>query len=270
MLPARLPPPQASHRRLRALHIGAAMALVMPAMAQAQDGAAPGVEPAEPQTEETLAPRPGEGLPVPPPPEAPEFNAAGDRIIAFEADSVAYDNDGDTVSASGAVLLRSGDQSVRADEVSWNRNTGLIVATGNVRLVDADGNQLFTDRVELTDELRAGAMENLLLALRAGGRLAAERGERSENGGIILTRAAYSGCAVADADGCPKDPSWRITADRVVYDAESKTIRFRGAYLEIFGLRVLPLVALSLRTDGNASSGYLVPDLGYSESNGVD
>src|SRR5690606_20775227 len=161
------------------------------------------------------------------------------------------------------VLLRSGDQSVRADQVSWNRMSGAILATGNVRLVDEDGNQLFTDRVELTDELRAGAMDNLLLALREGGRLAAERGTRDDVGNVILGRAAYSGCAVVDEAGCPKNPSWRITADRVVYDAENDTIRFRGAFLEVFGLRVLPLVALSLRTDGSANSGFLVPDLGY-------
>ena len=35
-------------------------------------------------------------------------------------------------------------------------------------------------------------------------------------------------------------------------------------------MRVLPLVALKLRTDGNASSGFLVPDVGYSRSNGFD
>ena len=238
--------------------------------AHAQDGSAPGIEPAEPQTEETLAPRPGEGTPLPALAPVPEFNAAGERQVAFEADGVAYDSDGDTVTAEGNVLLRSGDQSVRADQVSWNRNSGAIVATGNVRLVDEDGNQLFTDRLELTDELRAGAMDNLLLALREGGRLAAERGTRDDAGNVILDSAAYSGCAVVDSEGCPKNPSWRITADRVIYDAENDTIRFRGAFLEVFGLRVLPLVALSLRTDGSANSGFLVPDLGYSRSNGFE
>ena len=66
---------------------------------------------------------------------------------------------------------------MRADAVSWNRTTGQIVATGNIRFVDEDGNQLFTDRLELTDELKAGAMSNLLLAFREGGRLAAVEGQ---------------------------------------------------------------------------------------------
>jgi len=272
MPPAPQPPLQAHSFRLRALcsAVGAGLALALAAPATAQDGSAPGVEPAEPQTEDTLAPRPGELAPIPEPTPIPEFNAAGERQVAFEADGVAYDSQGETVTAEGNVLLRSGDQSVRADQVTWNRTSGQIVATGNVRLVDEDGNQLFTDRVELTDELRAGAMDNLLLALREGGRLAAERGTRDDAGNVFLETAAYSGCAVVDSEGCPKNPSWRITADRVVYDAESKTIRFRGAFLEVFGLRVLPLVGLSLRTDGSANSGFLVPDLGYSRSNGFE
>ena len=137
MPPARQPSLQARSPRLRALRTGAAVGLVLAllsAPAHAQDGSAPGVEPAEPQTEETLAPRPGEGTPLPAPAPVPEFNAAGERQVAFEADGVAYDSGGDTVTAEGNVLLRSGDQSVRADQVSWNRNSGAIVAIGNVRL----------------------------------------------------------------------------------------------------------------------------------------
>src|SRR5690606_38761717 len=162
----------------------------------------------------------------------------GDREIAFEATEPAYDSDADVVTASGDVVLRSGDQSVRADTVTWDRTTGQIVAVGDIRFVDEDGNQLFTDRLELTDQLKAGAMTNLLLAFREGGRVAAIEGRRSETGDIVLERAAYSGCSVVDAEGCPKQPSWRVTARRVVYDAESKRIRFEGAFLELFGQRV--------------------------------
>jgi LPS-assembly protein len=272
MPPTEQPVLQAHVVRLRALRSGAALAAVLlltvPTLAAAQDGAAPGVDTAEDQADEPLASRPAEDAPVPPP--APEFNAAGERQIAFEASTVSYDDNTDSVSASGDVVLQSGDQSVRANTVTWNRTSGQIIAEGDVRLVDEDGNQLFTDRVELTDELRAGAMSNLLLALREGGRLAAEQGVRDDAGNVVLTRAAYSGCAVETPEGCPKDPSWRITAERVVYDPVAKKIRFRGAFLEIFGARVLPLMGLTIGTDGSASSGVLVPDIGYSASNGFE
>lgn len=193
-----------------------------------------------------------------------------ERDIGFEADTLEYDSDADTVTARGNVVLREGDRSVRADEVRWDRPAGEIQASGNVRFVDADGNQLYASELELTDKFETGALEDLLLVLREGGRLAAERGERTQDGRIALQRAAYSGCSVVTADGCPKTPSWKITADRVVYDPETNRVHFENGYFSLFGQRILPLPSLDLRTDGGPNSGFLVPNLRISRSNGVE
>ena len=251
----------------------------MPALAQDSGGEGPGVdtaqelvreEPEEPFDDDQELPDDAVVVQDPDGPLTPEFNAQGQRQIGFEANALSYDQDTDTVTASGDVILRSGDQSLRADDVSWNRLTGEIIASGDVRLVDEDGNQLFTDRLELTDELEAGAMSNLLLVFREGARLAAENATRAADGDIELTRAAYTGCPVVDAEGCAKSPSWRITAERVFYDSEDKRIRFRDAHLELFGRRILPLPGLTIRADGRASSGFLIPDIGITASNGIE
>jgi LPS-assembly protein len=184
---------------------------------------------------------------------------AAQRQIGFEADNLAYEAESETISASGNVILRSEGQSLRAQEIRWDRAAGLIVATGDVFVVDRDGNRLFTQRLELTDGLKAGAMDNMLLALREGGRLSAQHGQRDEAGDIVLTGAAYSGCAVEDAQGCPETPSWRITAERVVIDMQDRRVRFKGAMLELF-----------TTTDGRAISGLLIPNLRISASNGVE
>ncbi len=280
MLPAVRLRPRFRTRRARRWLAGAALAMVLAAAhgaeAWAQDLSKHPLE--LPPPPEPAAPADGR-KPIdqaidpaaPDKPALPDAPTAGEGPIAFEADSLSYDGNSEVVTAEGSVILRRSGQSVRADTVSWNRETGQILATGNVRFVDADGNQLFTERVELTDELKAGAMENMLLALREGGRLAAVRGERNPDGTIVLSRAAYSACAVEDErTGCPKNPSWRITAERVVYDPEGKRVRFRGARLELFGARLLPLPGLVLTTDGRAVSGLLIPDIRLSASNGVE
>lgn len=201
---------------------------------------------------------------------AAQAETEGERRIAFEADTLQYDNETDTVTASGNVVARSGDESVRAEAIIWNRQTGEIVAEGNVRLVDRDGNQLFTDRVELTQELKAGTMANLLLAFRQGGRLAADMAARDDAGNIVLDQAVYSSCAVVDAEGCPRSPSWRVTARRVRYNAETDRIHFDGAHLELFGRRILPLPGLVIDADGSATSGIFIPDVGITASNGLE
>ena len=261
MPPAASMQPQALIPRLRprlllrsaaVLAIGAA-SLATPQLAAAQDLT-------RPLPEEPITPQP----PAPPP-------ASDNEVpIAFAADRIEYAQNSEQVTASGNVILRRDDQSVRSDTVTWNRDTGEIVATGNVRMVDENGNQLFTERVELTDELKTGAMENLLIAMRQGGRLAAVNGRRIDNGNVILNKAAYTGCAIEDADGCPKNPSWRVTASEVVYDEAAKRITFRGAKLEVFNLIKLPLVGLRISTEGGSVSGFLVPDFRVSRSNGVE
>jgi len=203
--------------------------------------------------------------------DAPAAEAAAeDPDIGFEADGVSYDSDTSIVTAFGNVVMKRGDQSLRADQITWNRTTGVIEATGTIRMVDADGNQLFTDRIELNDEFKAGAMQNMLLALREGGRLAAASGSRAEDGTILLDRAVYTACAIEDDQGCPRNPSWRITAKRVIYDDAKKQVTFQGARLELFGARLLPLPGLVLTTDGRPISGLLIPDVRLSASNGVE
>lgn len=190
--------------------------------------------------------------------------------IEFEADQIAYDAEAEIVTARGNVILRSDEASVRANEVVWDRNTGQIIATGSIRFVDDAGNQIFTESLELTDEFETGAMDDLLLALRQGGRLAARSAERGADGTVLLADAAYTACAVTNAEGCAKDPSWRITADRVIYDPSESRIRFQGAMLELFGARILPLPGLAVRTDGRAESGFLVPNFRIDQVNGLE
>ncbi len=203
---------------------------------------------------------------------APASSSEGqsEAPVAFEADGISYDDASDSVTAFGNVVMRRDQQSVRADKVVWNRKTGEVEASGSIRLVDSDGNQLFADSLTLDDELRAGAMQNMLLALREGGRLAAASGSRAPDGTVALSNAVYSACAVEDSAGCPVKPSWRITAERVTYDDTKKLIRFKGARLELFGARLLPLPGLLLTSDGRPISGLLIPDVRLSASNGVE
>jgi LPS-assembly protein len=238
-------------RRAHPALLALALAIVLAPPAAAQEAGA--------------EPRPGDDFAV-----AEPAADQSPRQIDFEADNLEYDSQADIVRASGNVVLRSDDRSVRADSVTWNRPAGTILAEGNVRFVDEDGNQLYTQSVELTDEFEAGAMSDLLLALREGGRLAARSGERLADGTVMLDRAAYTACAVVDGQGCPKNPSWRVTAKRVVYDAETDRVKFKGAFLELFGARLLPLPGLTVRTNGQPISGFLIPDLRISESNGLE
>ncbi|MBB4642244.1 LPS-assembly protein LptD [Rhizorhapis suberifaciens] len=189
--------------------------------------------------------------------------------IAFAADQLEYDDNTQIITASGNVQLSREGNRLRADRVVWNRSTGKVEAFGNISVTNPAGDVAYGDSIELTDTLKDGVVENLLLVLERGGRLAARRGV-TENEVITLDHAAYSPCAVEDSKGCPKEPTWQIRAVQVVYDPHRRRVTYKGARVELFGLPLIPLPGLSHPAGGSGGPGLLVPDLRYDRTNGLE
>ena len=211
------------------------------------------------QLNEPAAPISAPDAPVPP----------SEDQIGFAADALQYDSNSETVTANGNVqLLRDGNR-LRADKVIWNRTSGKVEAQGNVSVIDPEGNVAYGDRFDVTDTLKDGVVDNMLLVLQSGGRLASVKGTRV-NGIYTLNRATYTGCAVEDSDGCPKEPTWQINAIKVVYDPTKERVSYTNANIELFGLPLIPLPGLSHPVGDGGSSGLLVPNLRYDRNNGFE
>ncbi len=231
--------------------------------------------PAVAQTGESLPPQEISGEPDLQTPDVAPVTidapaVAAEDQVGFAADNLNYDSDSEIVVAEGNVAMNREAISMRADKVTWNRQTGQVFAEGNVAIKSPEGDTAYGDRIELTDSLRDGVVENLLVVLDNGSRLAAIKGTRFENGNIELENAAYTACPVEDADGCPQNPSWQIRAVRVTYDRAKNKIRYKGARVEIFGLPLIPLPGLSHPANSEAGSGILVPEIRLDRSNGFE
>ena len=189
--------------------------------------------------------------------------------VEFSADQVTYDSEGEIVTATGRVRMSRQGSYLAADQVVWNRNTGQVQARGNVVVINPQGDKLIGDTVLLTDSLRDGTVDNLLIALESGGRIVAQRGTRTGDV-TTLENAAYSACPVTTETGCPRNPSWVITAARVIHDPVNGRVRFRGGRLRIFGVTLPLLPIFSVGTDDEGATGWLPPDLKISRKNGFE
>ncbi|MGU3313980.1 LPS-assembly protein LptD [Sphingomonas sp. M6A6_1c] len=210
--------------------------------------------------------------PVAPPPASDPALAtpAADDQVQFSAGSLDYDSNADMVTALDEVrMFRQGDR-LRADKVVWNRKTGKVVATGNIAVTNPQGDVAYGDSIELTDSLKDGIVQNMLVVLEQGGRMAAERGTRHTDGSMQLDKAAYTPCAVQTSEGCPKTPSWQITAVRITYRPDRERVYFGGGQFHLFGLPALPLPAFSMPVGGGSESGLLAPDLQLDRVNGLE
>ncbi|WP_246166492.1 LPS-assembly protein LptD [Sphingomonas sinipercae] len=200
---------------------------------------------------------------------APASPAPAEEAVEFSADQLTYDSQNDVVTATGQVRMSREGNYLAADRVVWTRSTGQVRAEGNVVIVNPTGDKLVGENVALSDTLRDGTIDNLLVALEGGGRIAAERGTR--NGDVTtLENAAYSACPVTSATGCSRRPSWVITAARVIHDPATNRVLFRGGRLQLFGLTLPLLPIFSVSSDGSGATGFLPPDLKISRKNGFE
>ena len=187
-----------------------------------------------------------------------------DQPVTFTADQVQYNRTTGIVIASGHVEAWQNGHVLFADEVTFDRNTNVAAAHGNVVLLEPDGQTLFANYAELTQGMKEGVLSAMRAKLAENGRLAANGARRT--GGLIneLSHVVYSTCNV-----CLKDPSrppfWEIEANSAVQDLQHKRIEFTDATLRMFGLPVAYFPYFSNPDPSvKRQSGFLIPSIGSS------
>lgn len=195
--------------------------------------------------------------------------AAREEPVYYQSDTVDYDRERGIVTLTGKVEFWQGDRMLLADKVTYNRNTGMAAAIGNVVLLEPDGQTVFADYAELTAGMKDGVMAGLRALLAQNGRLAANGARRTDGRVNELSRAVYSTC-----DLCPNDrsraPLWQLRAREAIQDKDNKRIEYHDAVLEFFGVPVLytPFLAHPDPTEKRAS-GILVPSFGSTKHLGA-
>ncbi len=189
--------------------------------------------------------------------------------VTFTADSVEYDRQNALVIAKGHVEAWQNDHVLRADQITFDRNTGVAAAKGNVALLEPDGQVLFADYAELTQDMNNGVLRDMRAILAENGRLAANGARRTEGKINELSRVVYSTCNL-----CAKDPTrpplWQIRALSAVQDLEHKKIEYEDAVLEMYGIPVAYMPYFwHVDPSVKRASGLLIPSMGSSSHLGV-
>ncbi len=131
--------------------------------------------------------------------------------VAFTADNFDYDRTAGIVTATGHVEAWQNDHVLRADKVTFDRNTNVAAASGNVVIVEPDGQVLFADYAELTQGMREGVLKDMRALLAENGKLAANGARRTDGKVNELTHAVYTTCNLCKTDPS-KPPLWQIRA----------------------------------------------------------
>ena len=156
-----------------------------------------------------------------------------------------------------------------ADQVFGTASPVEVRAVGNVVLLTPQGDKLVGDNVRLTDTLRDGTVENLMVVLEGGGRIAASRGTRL-NGISTFNNAIYSPCPVTTATGCPEEAE--LGGDGRARDRRSEKHAYplRGCAAPAVRTQLAATADFHLAKSDEGVTGLLVPIIALSSRNGLE
>ncbi|NLH81464.1 MAG: LPS-assembly protein LptD [Phyllobacteriaceae bacterium] len=158
---------------------------------------------------------------------------AGDHMVV-EADQVVYDDKADTVTALGAVTIYYRGTVLTARKVTYVRTSQRVIAEGDARLVDKDGNVLTSPKMDVTQGFSEGFVESLRIDTIDRSRFAAERASRTGGNTTVFEKGVYSACQTC-VNEPGKPPFWQIKAAKIVHDQKEKTVYYEDARLEMLG-----------------------------------
>jgi LPS-assembly protein len=182
--------------------------------------------------------------------------------VLLQADVVTYDTRTGLITATGSVEITDDMRVLRANVVTYDQMRDIVSASGGASITDANGNVVFADQVELTGDLREGALQGFAALIGESGRLAAVSGMRREGRYTEARGAVFTPCLNCEEEGTPL---WQVKAVRVVHDQVERELSFQSATLEFFGVPIiyLPVFAYPDPTV-RYKTGLLVPVLGSS------
>ncbi len=189
--------------------------------------------------------------------------------VDLQADSLVHNQDGQSVTATGDVILKQDGKTVKADKIVYNLQKDTVLATGNVEFIDDNGDIHYADRFEFSNALKSGFVEGMKSLLVDGSRFTASNGQHVSDDKTIMKDAHYTPCDVCENDP-EAQPIWQIRASEVEHDKAAKSISYRNARFEVKGVPVAYLPYFS-HPDGSVKrkSGFLTPSAGFNSDLGA-
>lgn len=193
-----------------------------------------------------------------------------EKPVLLEAETIDYQQANGLIIATGHVAVTQEDTVLLADHLAYDREGDLLLAKGNVSILDPSGNVFFADEMELTGDMKAGTLKAFKARFNDNSLLAANSAKKLDEHRITLDRAMYSPCNCADEEtGDPLTPQWAIQARRARVDQEDQMIRYDDVFFNLYDVPIFYSPYFSHATPrADNKSGLLLPEYLHTENVG--
>ncbi len=164
---------------------------------------------------------------------------------------------------NGDAVVLQGDKEIRADNITYNQNSGQVNAQGGLEFrdsqIEVDGSE---GEFNIVDD--TGRIDNANYSLVGeSGNGKAKLIQIKSKEEVFLDDSTYSTCPVGDND-------WRIVSSELTLDAAEGEGKSAHTRLDFFDLPVFYFPYFKFPLDDRRKSGFLFPQIGYGSENGLD
>ena len=193
---------------------------------------------------------------------------AADAKLLLTSSELIYDQDAKKIIAVGGVQINYAGYKLVAKRVEYDQASGRMIAIGDIELIEPNGNRLYGDKIDVTDDFANGFVDALRIETTDNTRLVAASGERVNSDEMILNKGVYTACEPCK-EHPEKPPLWQIKAERVVNNGKTHTVRLEKARFELFGAPIAYIPVLEVPDPTvKRKSGFLFPRMSTAENLG--
>ncbi|MCB1772387.1 MAG: LPS-assembly protein LptD [Gammaproteobacteria bacterium] len=195
--------------------------------------------------------------------DLPSREEAARLPVIVDADSMVAASASEVVEFAGNVDVTHGGLSLQADTLKLNRLTREVDASGGVTAVQPDL-RIAGSAAHYQLDSRTGRLDDVeyrVPAMRARG--TAQSVELLGGGQSRYQDISYTTCRPGNSD-------WLLTASSLELDRDEGLGTAEDAKLTFKGVPILYVPTMTYPIDDRRRSGFLLPSVGYNDSNGLD
>ncbi len=164
---------------------------------------------------------------------------------------------------TGDVLIKRADQSITADQVTFNNNKQIASASGDV-FYQEEGFALYSEQAQFQLSEDTGQFKkNQFILENTHARGTAQQTNLINHNISQSTQVTYTTCAPSISD-------WELQARTLELNKETGRGTGRDVWVEVFDIPLLYTPYISFPIDDRRQSGILAPTLGNSDTTGID
>ena len=185
-----------------------------------------------------------------------------DQSWRIKADRLTYDKAEKIYTATGRVIIEKGATELSADSVEFNQSTMQAHASGDIQLV-TQGDRLTGSRMTLNLNTQTGAVyDGLLFIEKKNFYIRGDKIQKTGKSRYTINRGSLTSCS-------QKVPDWQVTGRDLTVDIEGYgSVHHAALWAKKLPVAYLPYFIFPVKR--NRQSGFLAPEVGYSDRNGIE